>query len=121
MLLFGTLTGTFQAIQGNGQTYTTTYSPTGLRLTVVSVGNADLSLTMTESADPVLPGDQLTYTLTATNGGPDFTDMVIFDTLPAGVTLVSATPSNGECVMLSVLVCDLEGTRAEQPEQPRLS
>ena len=44
---------------------------------------ADLSLTKTDSPDPVLAGELLTYTLTAHNAGPqDATGVTLTDTLP---------------------------------------
>jgi len=53
---------------------------------------ADLVLVKTDSADPVDSGDPLTYTLTVTNNGPDDAlDVVVTDTLPMGVTLVSTS------------------------------
>ena len=49
---------------------------------------ADLSLTNTDSPDPVLAGELLTYTLTVDNAGPDdATGVELTDTLPAGVDL----------------------------------
>ena len=58
---------------------------------------ADLSLTKTDSPDPVLAGQQLTYTLTVHNAGPASAPSVsLTDTLPAGVTFVSATPIAGQ-------------------------
>ena len=57
---------------------------------------ADLSLTKSDSPDPVLEGELLTYSLTAHNSGPqDATGVSLTDTLPAGVTFDSATPSQG--------------------------
>lgn len=48
----------------------------------------------------VVPGTQLTYTVTATNYGPsDAAGVVITDPLPAGVTPVSAQPSRGTCAI----------------------
>ena len=71
---------------------------------------SDLSITKSDSPDPVTPGSNLTYTLTATNSGPsDATGVVVTDTLPTGVTLVSATPSVGSCS--GVVTCNL-GTLA---------
>ena len=46
---------------------------------------ADLSLTKTDSPDPVLAGQLLTYTLTASNAGPSSaTGVQVTDNLPAG-------------------------------------
>jgi uncharacterized repeat protein (TIGR01451 family) len=60
-------------------------------------GGADLSVTKTDSPDPVSVGSSLTYTLTAGNAGPDTaTGVTVTDTLPAGVTFASAAPSQGD-------------------------
>ncbi|MDZ4852784.1 MAG: SdrD B-like domain-containing protein [Pirellulaceae bacterium] len=54
--------------------------------------NATLTLAKTDSPDPVSTGQNLTYTLTATNTGPsNTTNTVITDTLPTGLTFVSGT------------------------------
>ena len=70
---------------------------------------ADLSLTKTDSPDPVLAGDLLTYTLDVSNSGPrDATSTTLVDTLPAGVTFESATPNQGTCAEASgTVTCDL--------------
>jgi len=67
----------------------------------------DLSITKTDSPDPVYAGDYLTYGITVRNNGPiDATNVVVTDTLPAGVTYVSDTDS---CVQgpVGTLVCSL--------------
>ncbi len=54
--------------------------------------NADLSITATDDvgAGTVIAGDTITYTIEVTNNGPqDAVDVVVTDTLPGGVTLVS--------------------------------
>jgi uncharacterized repeat protein (TIGR01451 family) len=57
---------------------------------------ADLALTKTVSNPTPNVGDTITYTVTLTNGGPDpATDVQALDALPAGISLVSATPSQG--------------------------
>lgn len=61
--------------------------------------SADLSLTKSDSPDPVTVGDTLTYTLTVANGGPDAAaDATVIDNLPGSVTFASATPSQGSCL-----------------------
>ena len=59
---------------------------------------ADLSITKTDSPDPVIKGENLTYTIAVTNNGPDGApSAVVTDTLPGNVTFVSATSSQGSC------------------------
>jgi uncharacterized repeat protein (TIGR01451 family) len=54
---------------------------------------ADLSLGKADAPDPVAPRDPLTYTLMATNHGPNAApDAIVLDTLPDGATFVSASP-----------------------------
>jgi len=56
----------------------------------------DLSITKTDSPDPVIVNHDLTWTLTVTNNGPEAAAGVhIEDALPAGVTFKSATPATG--------------------------
>ncbi len=57
------------------------------------VPSADLSLTKSSAPNPAIAGQQVTYTLTATNAGPDTAlAAVIVDTLPAGSTFQGASP-----------------------------
>jgi PGF-pre-PGF domain-containing protein/uncharacterized repeat protein (TIGR01451 family) len=59
---------------------------------------ADLGLTITASPNPVTTGGSLTYTLTAGTAGPDSgMNVWVNDTLPEGITFVSATPAQGSC------------------------
>ncbi|MFF0344315.1 hypothetical protein [Kribbella sp. NPDC004875] len=59
---------------------------------------ADVSITKTAKPDPVAAGGNLTYTLVARNNGPSpARDVTVTDTLPGGVQLVSATPTQGTC------------------------
>ena len=57
---------------------------------------ADLSITKTASPDPVTTGDDLTYTVTVTNNGPDpATSVTVTDNLPAETTFVSCSSTGG--------------------------
>jgi uncharacterized repeat protein (TIGR01451 family) len=61
-----------------------------------SIAQADLAIIKTDSPDPVIAGDNLTYTLTVTNNGPgNATGVIVTDTLPATTTYLSDTPSTG--------------------------
>ncbi|NIS82016.1 MAG: DUF11 domain-containing protein, partial [Anaerolineales bacterium] len=61
---------------------------------VTPVKVADLAITKSDNPDPVLAGNQLTYTVQVTNNGPsDALNVVVTDTLPAGVSYVSDTDS----------------------------
>lgn len=73
---------------------------------------ADLSVTKSASPTPVRVGDPLTYTITVTNKGPDAaTNVVVTDTLPGTVNLVSTTPSAPTCdatvTSVTIVACDL--------------
>ena len=60
---------------------------------------ADLSLVKTADDETPTVGQNVVFTLTVTNGGPDAaTNVVVEDLLPAGMTFVSATPSQGSYV-----------------------
>ncbi|MGQ0593320.1 MAG: S8 family serine peptidase [Gammaproteobacteria bacterium] len=75
-------------------------------------GLSDLSITMTDSPDPVPGGGTLTYTMTVTNHGPDEVGGVaVTDPIPGGATLVSSGPSQGACVGTTEVTCNL-GTLA---------
>ena len=59
----------------------------------IYVKEANVAITQTTSTSPVNVGNPVTYTVTATNNGPDTaTNIVIDDTIPTGFT---ATPSIG--------------------------
>jgi uncharacterized repeat protein (TIGR01451 family) len=92
----GTLTNTVSVGSPNGQD-TNGANNTDIENTQSNL-SADLSLVKTASADPVIAGQQLTYTLAISNAGPNEAPATtVTDTLPAGVTLVSVSASQGGC------------------------
>ncbi len=59
---------------------------------------SDLSVSKTDSPDPVQIGQPLTYTVRVTNNGPDAAaGVVLVDHLPNGTAYVSASSSQGTC------------------------
>ncbi len=61
-----------------------------------AISSADLTITKTDSPDPVPSGNNVTYTVTVTNTGPGAAqNVVVTDSLPANVTLVSCASNGG--------------------------
>jgi len=82
-------TGAFQQNFGGG-----TYDAFAVKIATVA---SDLVLT-NSAASSAPTGTPLTYTITATNNGPDAaTKVVVTDTVPAGSTFASVTTSSGTC------------------------
>jgi uncharacterized repeat protein (TIGR01451 family) len=74
---------------------------------------ADLSITNTDSPDPVTLGSPLTYTVTIRNNGPSEAAQVLMaHTLLGHVRLISATASQGHCLGIPGLVACTPGTLA---------
>ena len=74
-----------------------------------AVGSTDLSLSKSDSADPVTAGDTFAYVISARNvGANDAGTVTVTDPLPSQVSYVSATPSSGTCHKSgSKVTCDL--------------
>ena len=65
---------------------------------VTFVSSADLSITKTVSPSPVVAGTNVTYVITVNNAGPSAaTNVVATDTIPAQVSVLTVTPSQGSC------------------------
>ena len=97
-------------VSGGGETYTADDSandPT----TVNPL--PDMTVSMTDTPDPVVSVGTLTYTITATNSGnASASSATITDTLPGTVTYVSCVASVGSCSQLSGTVTASLGTLA---------
>ncbi|HEX3152354.1 MAG TPA: hypothetical protein VHR66_30050 [Gemmataceae bacterium] len=73
-------------------------------VTITYVYPADLAVTKVVSNPTPNVGDTITFTVTLTNNGPqDATGVRVTDTLPPGLTFVSATPSQGTYIPASGL------------------
>ncbi len=67
-------------------------------VTVEAIPNADLSVTATESQNPVAADASFNYVLSVVNRGPDpATNVVVSDTLPTGVTFTGAAGTGWSC------------------------
>ncbi len=68
----------------------------------------DVTIAMVDSPHTLMLGNNLTYTITVSKYGPGAaTSVNVTDVLPAGLTYVSATPSQGSCSGTSTVTCDL--------------
>ena len=68
----------------------------------------DLSVTKSDSPDPVRRNRDLTYTIVVTNNGTSSDPASLTDLLPADVRFVSATSTTGSCTQAGTTVtCDL--------------
>jgi len=66
--------------------------PSDQDVATTQVGGADLRISKAVSPDPVVAGEQFTYSLDVGNDGPaDARGVIVVDTLPAGVIYVSDT------------------------------
>jgi hypothetical protein len=65
---------------------------------------ADVSVTVADSADPVIAGDEITYTATIHNAGPSNV-LATLEAQLSGAQKKSVTPSQGSCTQ--AMYCDL--------------
>jgi uncharacterized repeat protein (TIGR01451 family) len=89
-------------------------TPQNNRAEVVTVVDPASDLKIVKTGPATVPAEQpVTYTLTVSNGGPSASpNTIVLDAIPAGMTLVSAGPSQGACGMNGALLrCEL-GTLA---------
>ncbi len=78
-------------------------------LPALAPGAASLTITKSDSADPVVEKTDLTYTIEVANSGADAAEgVVVTDRLPAGLKFISVTSTQGSA-------CDRSGRRIECP------
>ncbi|MDD2816146.1 MAG: beta-propeller fold lactonase family protein [Thiotrichaceae bacterium] len=79
-------------------------------IAVLRMTGADLAVSATGGILPVRVGDQVSYVQTVTNLGLDqATNVTLTYTLPAELTLVSATPAKGNCnTVNNTVTCGLQ-------------
>ena len=71
-------------------------------------GTSDVSITQSESADPVETSQPLTYHLVASNSGPHTADnLTVTDVIPSTAQYVSVSPSQGSCSGTGTITCDI--------------
>jgi uncharacterized repeat protein (TIGR01451 family) len=76
-------------------------------------GLVKLSIGMTDSPDPVRRGVSVTYQLTISNTSSiNAPGVVVTDTLPADVELISVEASQGNCEPGTIILCDLQTINA---------
>ncbi len=90
------------------------HDPLVVYLSPLAFSSADVSVTLTDTPDPVAPGAQLTYVATLLSNGPaGATNASISLPLPSPTILVSASASSGgSCSGNPVVVCSWPGTTA---------
>ena len=77
-------------------------------LKVFTSASADLSITQTGSPNPAIVGTNLSYRLTIRNDGPaTATNASVTDNLPANVTFVSSSTTQGSCSGTGTVNCNL--------------
>ncbi|MCA9127805.1 MAG: DUF11 domain-containing protein [Planctomycetales bacterium] len=91
---------------------TVTANNTATETTVID-SSVDVRISKTDSADPVVAGNSLTYTIVVTNDGPSTaTNVTLTDTLPAGVTFTSVSTTQGTASQAAGTVTGTLGTLA---------
>jgi uncharacterized repeat protein (TIGR01451 family) len=97
---------------GSGTVHVTATTAGGTSATSASdqftfIPQTDLSITKTASG-PAFATQTLTYNIAITNLGPNnAAAVVVTDILPADVTFVSATPTQGSCSGTTTITCNL--------------
>lgn len=116
---WGLATLPFEMIGDSGMAYVSTSGHVGVYLSqgesgrgfarwIPSAPQAGLSLSGSAGAGSTYLGDQVTYTFEATDTGPFAAPgTTLTDTLPSGVSFVSANASQGSCSGTTTVTCNL--------------
>ena len=115
-----TAAGTINATATITATNDTNLANNTQNATTTALAGADLRLTKTDSPDPVIGGANVTYTLTATNDGPNASgNLVLTDNLPGSSTFVSASGTGWSCSHAAgVVTCTRNGPLAVGASAP---
>lgn len=85
-----------------------TFNNTTTSYVYVSAATADLGMTMTGTASTVKRKTTITFTMNVKNNGPSSaTGVSLYDALPLGAALVSATSTQGSCTGTTTVSCSL--------------
>jgi uncharacterized repeat protein (TIGR01451 family) len=96
----GTVSNTASATTSNDG------SPQSSSSVAVGCPIIDLAITKLDDPDPITVGNRLTYTMVATNNGPDTaTNVIVTDSLPSEVSFVSASSTQGTCLGTRAVTC----------------
>ncbi len=80
----------------NNQTDNNTSNNTSQTVTTTVTTQSDVSVTKSDTPDPIIVGSNITYTITVNNTGPsNAANVVLTDALPANTTFVSLTAPSG--------------------------
>ncbi|WP_433004605.1 hypothetical protein [Kribbella sp. CA-294648] len=110
MTVVATINSSFTGSMHNDATVSSTTADPNLgnnndTVTTQVGSQADLSVTSTDSPDPVFAGRPLTYTVKVSNAGPSTaTGVKLVDVLPGAVDFTSATVTtgSGSCVLVTI-------------------
>ena len=79
-----------------------------LRPTIPTQAQANMSIALKDSPDPLKMGNNLTYTISVRNDGlANATGVKVTDVLPAGTMLLSTSASQGTCSGTTTVTCAL--------------
>lgn len=103
----GTLVNSITAT-GNGDVNAANNSASASVVVNAPVVTADLGVSLSATPNPVKRLSNLTYTINVSNAGPGTAEGVtVKDTLPSGMSLVSAASSQGACSGSTTVTCTL--------------